>query len=146
VLELATNLNTAKAMGATVPEALLGHADKVIERDNAICCAARVCTWPISEVAARLIEVRSVGRSGLDLLTLSSSHFDPEQKSSLRRYADATAILTTARKMLSRSTGPLGSSFKLRRTVKERVEAAMRKPTLDVKQAIYTVSSCLGFG
>jgi len=65
-------------MGATVPEALLGHADKVIERDNAICCAARVCTWPISEVAARLIEVRSVGRSGLDLLTLSSSHFDPK--------------------------------------------------------------------
>jgi hypothetical protein len=32
---------------------------------------------PISEVAARLIEVRSMGHSGLDLLTLSSSHFDP---------------------------------------------------------------------
>jgi hypothetical protein len=33
--------------------------------------------WPISEVAARLIKVRSVGHSGRDLLTLSSSHFDP---------------------------------------------------------------------
>jgi hypothetical protein len=33
--------------------------------------------WPISEVAARLIEVRSMGHSGPDLLTLSSSHFDP---------------------------------------------------------------------
>jgi hypothetical protein len=33
--------------------------------------------WPISEVAARLIDVRSRGRSGLDLLTLSSSGFDP---------------------------------------------------------------------
>ena len=32
--------------------------------------------WPISEVAARLIEVRSMGHSGLDLLTLSSSRFD----------------------------------------------------------------------
>jgi hypothetical protein len=29
-------------------------------------------------VAARLGEVRTVGYSGLDLLTLSSSHFDPE--------------------------------------------------------------------
>jgi len=27
---------------------------------------------------ARLMEVRSVGQSGLELLTLSSSHFDPE--------------------------------------------------------------------
>jgi len=32
-----------------------------------------VGSWPISGVAARLIEVRSVGRRGLDLLTLSSS-------------------------------------------------------------------------
>ena len=37
----------------------------------------RSCYGPISEVAARLIEVRSMGYSGLDLLTLSSSHFDP---------------------------------------------------------------------
>jgi len=29
--------------------------------------------WPVSDMAGRLIEVRSVGRSGLDLLTLSSS-------------------------------------------------------------------------
>jgi hypothetical protein len=37
--------------------------------------------WPISEVAARVIEVRSVGDSGLDLLTSSSSHFDPKATS-----------------------------------------------------------------
>ena len=30
--------------------------------------------WPISEVTTPLIEVRLVGRSGLDLLT----HFDPD--------------------------------------------------------------------
>jgi hypothetical protein len=35
--------------------------------------------WPISEVATPLIEVRSAGHSGLDLLTLSSSHFDPKR-------------------------------------------------------------------
>jgi len=29
------------------------------------------------EVSARLVEVHSVGHSGLDLLRLSSSHFDP---------------------------------------------------------------------
>jgi hypothetical protein len=34
--------------------------------------------WPISEVATRLVEVRSLGHSGPDLLTLSSSHFDPK--------------------------------------------------------------------
>jgi hypothetical protein len=39
--------------------------------------AAESGVVPISEVTARRIEVRSVGRSGLDLLTLSSSHFDP---------------------------------------------------------------------
>jgi hypothetical protein len=37
--------------------------------------------WPISEVAARLVEVRSVRHSGLDLLAWSSSHFDPTQTS-----------------------------------------------------------------
>ena len=37
--------------------------------------------WPISELAARLIEVRSMGHSGLDLLRLSSSHFDPQRTS-----------------------------------------------------------------
>jgi hypothetical protein len=33
---------------------------------------------PVSELAARLIEVRSVERDGLDVLTLSSSRFDPQ--------------------------------------------------------------------
>lgn len=37
--------------------------------------------WPIREVAARLIDVRLVGHGRLDLLTLSSSHFDPERTS-----------------------------------------------------------------
>src|SRR5262249_1776857 len=35
--------------------------------------------WPIREVSARLVEVRSVGYRGPDLLTLSSSHFDPQE-------------------------------------------------------------------
>jgi hypothetical protein len=38
-----------------------------------------VAYWPISEVATRLIEVRSVKHGGLDLLTLGSSHFDPKR-------------------------------------------------------------------
>ena len=35
--------------------------------------------WPISEVAAVLIEFRLVRHTGPDLLRLSSSHFDPER-------------------------------------------------------------------
>jgi hypothetical protein len=35
------------------------------------------------EVAAPPIKVRLVGRSGPDLLTLSSSHFDPERTSGI---------------------------------------------------------------
>jgi len=38
-----------------------------------------VACWPISEVAERFVEVRSMRHGGLDLLRLSSSHFDPEQ-------------------------------------------------------------------
>jgi hypothetical protein len=34
---------------------------------------------PFSEVAARLIKVGSMGHSGLDLLKLGFSHFDPVQ-------------------------------------------------------------------
>jgi len=34
-----------------------------------------ISTLPISEVSTRLVEVRKVGYSGLDLLKLSSSHF-----------------------------------------------------------------------
>jgi hypothetical protein len=37
--------------------------------------------WPISEVKAPLVEVGLLGSSGLDLLKLSSSHFDPKQTS-----------------------------------------------------------------
>jgi hypothetical protein len=39
--------------------------------------AAPVLDSTISEVSTRLVEVRKVGYSGLDLLMLSSSHFDP---------------------------------------------------------------------
>jgi hypothetical protein len=35
--------------------------------------------WPFCEVSARPVEVRKVGYGGLDLLTLSSSHFDPQR-------------------------------------------------------------------
>src|SRR5215470_10354036 len=40
---------------------------------------------PFSEVAARLVEVRLVGWSGLDLLTLSSSDFDLGRVKTRRR-------------------------------------------------------------
>src|SRR3954451_14799713 len=36
---------------------------------------------PIGEVAAHFVEVRSLGHGGLDLLRLSSSHFDPQTTS-----------------------------------------------------------------
>jgi hypothetical protein len=36
---------------------------------------------PIGEVAAQFVEVRSLGHGGLDLLRLSSSHFDPQTTS-----------------------------------------------------------------
>jgi hypothetical protein len=52
--------------------------------EDSPCQPGAVHTWPISEVAARLIEVRLVGRNGLDLLTLSSSHFDPKATSASR--------------------------------------------------------------
>src|SRR5262249_14284728 len=35
--------------------------------------------WPVSEVMVRLVEVREARHSGLDLLTWSSSHFDPHR-------------------------------------------------------------------
>jgi len=36
---------------------------------------------PISEVTPRLLDVRFFGHTGLDLLALSSSHFDPKATS-----------------------------------------------------------------
>jgi hypothetical protein len=50
--------------------------------------------WPISEVASPLIEVRSVGYSGLDVLGLSSSHFDPSPTSPLRQPAMRMPTIT----------------------------------------------------
>src|SRR5215831_4867865 len=48
-----------------------------IEVSRSHFAAVQVRSWLISEVAARLIEGRSVGHSRLALLTLSSSRFDP---------------------------------------------------------------------
>src|SRR6516225_6715035 len=46
-----------------------GHDPFVARSRNRVPC------WPISEVAARLIEVSLLGHCGPDLLTLSSSRF-----------------------------------------------------------------------
>ena len=45
---------------------------------------ARIRSWPISEVSTRLVEVRKVGYSGLDLLMLCSSHFNPTATSAIK--------------------------------------------------------------
>ncbi|MFB9269591.1 hypothetical protein ACFFWD_41855 [Bradyrhizobium erythrophlei] len=63
-----------------------------------------ISTLPISEVAARLIVVRSMGHSGLDLLTLSSSHFDPERTSAqqggaFNSLASASALFNMTRNL-----------------------------------------------
>src|ERR1700756_5835071 len=42
--------------------------------------------WHFWKLASRLMEVCSVRHSGLDLLTLSSSHFDPQRKSRRSEY------------------------------------------------------------
>jgi len=52
--------------------------------------------WPIGEVATRLIEVRSVGRSGLHLLTFSSSHFDPNRSCCRGMFAKPTNTRVSA--------------------------------------------------
>lgn len=41
--------------------------------------------WPISEVTPRLLDGRFVGHSGLYLLALSSSHFDPRSQTAVAR-------------------------------------------------------------
>jgi hypothetical protein len=49
----------------------------MLQSEVSSCQPGAVHTWPISEVATSLVAVRLLGRSGPDLLTLSSSHFDP---------------------------------------------------------------------
>ena len=49
------------------------------QSEDSPCQPGAVHTWPISEVVARLIEVRSMGRSGLSLLTLSFPRFDSKK-------------------------------------------------------------------
>jgi hypothetical protein len=46
---------------------------------------SEVGCWPISEVATSLFEVGLLGHSGLYLLMLSYSHFDPERTSTKAR-------------------------------------------------------------
>ena len=60
-----------------------GHDPFVARSRNRVPC------WPISEVAARLIEVSLLGHCGPDLLTLSSSRFDP-----FRTWIDYFALRT----------------------------------------------------
>jgi hypothetical protein len=49
------------------------------QSEDSPCQPGAVHTWPISEVASLRFEVSLMGRSGLDLLTLSLSHFDPKR-------------------------------------------------------------------
>jgi hypothetical protein len=51
------------------------------QSEDSPCQPGAVHTWPISEVAAHLVEVRLSRRGRLDLLRLSSSHFDPTRTS-----------------------------------------------------------------
>ena len=60
----------------------------MLQSEDSPCQPGAVHTWPISDVATLLIQVRLMGHSGLDLLTLSSSHFDPE-----RSYGRSDLIL-----------------------------------------------------
>jgi len=52
-----------------------------------------VAYWPIGEIAARVAEVRLAGYGGRDLLTLSSSRFDPERTVRGEAYADVVLVV-----------------------------------------------------
>lgn len=54
-------------------------------------------------MAARLVEVRSVWHIGLDLLTLSSSHFDPFRKSAPIAYRGCATNLLAKSELISLS-------------------------------------------
>jgi hypothetical protein len=43
-------------------------------------------------MAAGLVEVRSLGRNGPDVLRLSSSHFDPKRTSAQRGVAEEVSL------------------------------------------------------
>jgi hypothetical protein len=51
----------------------------LLQSDDSSCQPGAVHTWPISEVATPLIEVRLVGHNGLDMLAVSFSHFDAKR-------------------------------------------------------------------
>jgi hypothetical protein len=68
------------ALGANLPQ--VGRLGKLwLIAGTRVAAAIHVRTWPVSELVTRLIEVRSLAHGGLVLLTLSSSHFDPNPKS-----------------------------------------------------------------
>ena len=51
----------------------------LLRPSDSSCQPGAVHTWPISEVATPLIEVRLVGHNGLDMLAVSFSHFDAKR-------------------------------------------------------------------
>src|ERR1700751_6291431 len=73
------------------------------------CCDARVWKWPHQRSSGTLIEVRSMGHSGLDLLTLSFSHFDPERSLAKARQEggnDQVSIEASAAQRRGTESGP----------------------------------------
>jgi hypothetical protein len=61
-------------MSSEFSENLIARADEVLEQ-----LGRHVGFLPHRQVSAWLVKVCSRGYSGLDLLTLSSSHFDPQR-------------------------------------------------------------------
>ena len=57
----------------------LKAAQQAAQKGASSAGVRHVAFWPICEATVRPIEVCSMGHSGLDLLTLSSSPFDPQR-------------------------------------------------------------------
>jgi hypothetical protein len=101
--------------------ALASHRDE--PRSTSQADISDFCSWPISEVAAHLIGVRSVGRSGLDLLTLSSSHFDLRAARKSPRFSGIAAHCEESQdhfcsRMVDAARTPDGVSPKRRRNMR----------------------------